>query len=1471
LKNGDWGDAEERQWEYDMAREREYFNSELLTEHEKEIIKQGNPQVTSAYTPLKAAVTGNTENGKSYNDIVIDKYALFPWSLRMLLDINKIGKRKRSNAVDLYKKMRDSDIGYAVFSTGRKVRESAKYDPYNEEGNIDPTPFKEEDIVNVPYSIIGEHSAVPSVQENNIPMGSQITKMATMDLMDCGVPIDYEAFSASGEKTDNITIRRKAWDKLTEEDKKKASPLYTMTKYNQNLLDTLTSIGYRRLLRKLGIKEIYNEDKGKKEYIIPDRSVTASLLRQQILRIGGNDNISSALDAFEEDRSILETTPVYKQLRNIIYSIVDREIISKRISGSMKVQMPSSFMEEKRVLKKTVNGKPVYTSDILKFYEEGKETVCEIMVSRWFNSPMSDEELLEYLKTEEGKKILSGVSFRIPTQKQFSIDRFVIKQFLPREFGDVVIVPSAIVRKAGSDFDIDKLFLYLKNIILSEGRYPQLISIMDDSNSTVEERYKRWVLDTVDKNTRDYVKFLQKDRVNEIKKKYKSEYDRLNREYSEFAEKLKYIAYKGLLESYDQIYLGATEQDVYLSDLFEEGRSIYSALSEGVKEEFQMLKEWIAENDLRGPEEIIQYLTLAQDMVDQHDYISDEKILNDLISNYKQELEAIGATKEQIAKAKEYALFEFREEKDKALEGLSELIIEKKKNVSLLKRGEIDSGYINELVREADLISLDEFKKLSVLEQNTKRAVENGYIQSLEDLVSHPMYFKNLIDPNTSKDMKDLSERIKEKKGEEPFDYSKVSNLIDREFMSDIRYAFLSGKRAISISASNQGSMSLFQKALVYIDPSMAGVLSKDDKEYLGDCSIKLPGANTTYVDGKGRVTVLSMNEDSNKNFISDTNSQMINGYVDVTAGAWASELGAGYELSPIWFFLLKCGVPRNTIGVFMNQPIIRDYMTAINNSGYKSKFIKSIIDDIEDVYKSTKDATNMPSTNRMESMLSLTAESMNTDQKASQILILREFLKYARLSEHYFYVSQGINFDTFNLIDPSLLFKKIKQLEKARNTVIGGVDSILKNSFLSRLMYSLYDARNATSSIITSDSMKIRTEIENGILDKYTDSTDREFVRISKKVTDSLFDYYVQTARDINKAINKILLEDGGTAKELYDLKKMISENPNHRLYNNYIIGHKGILSFRFSEKISGKGTNNIRIRGNSTQEYDQNNVIYAFREIRDYFGDRNKLYKKILLLGILQSGVSSSSISFTSLLPYEDFADIYYDAISELIDTANVSNFVNIEAFQRNNWNDDAIVDWMRASFAKTRMGPRYNPAMEFLPKKVKEAVSDGKIPPVIRLYKNQARDYVVYTWEKYQELLTEENKKKYGDGRRGEIVSRIKADMRKNGDTSYINRALFVKVKNEYGNPFVSSYKSRGEVVEQYVYKAINGWGDGYRANEYYKKATQSVIDNGFMKIEEVSDDKIMEVFEGDRRVNRRNAPKGFPETKIPNEIC
>ncbi len=94
-----------------------------------------------------------------------------------------------------------------------------------------------------------------------------------------------------------------------------------------------------------------------------------------------------------------------------------------------------------------------------------------------------------------------------------------------------------------------------------------------------------------------------------------------------------------------------------------------------------------------------------------------------------------------------------------------------------------------------------------------------------------------------------------------------------------------------------------------------------------------------------------------------------------------------------------------------------------------------------------------------------------------------------------------------------------------------------------------------------------------------------------------------------------------------------------------------------------------------------------------------------------------------------------------------------------------------------------------------------------------------------------------------------------------------------------PFELSYTIKDEngenkVLTDYVYKAINAWGDShssegvyYSANEFYDVAKPSIIDNGFIKVEnELSDETILTYFE--KQVKEAPKQEDNSEEEIPN---
>jgi len=1173
IRAGEWDGAQERQYKYDIAYEKKVKGIKLSSV-DRNALKKGNPKVKRTYTPIKPIVSGNKANGRNFNDIVLDKFALYPLSFRVLHEMNP-----ESNAVKLYNKMQAENVDYAVYNTGRKVGAEAVHELYKD-GQFNDAPFQTEKqtenkdlkqgVINIPFSIMSIQSEVPSKDDGIVTRGSQMTKLVTLDFMDAGVPIDYNP-------TGTFTERYMEWFGLSESEKENKSPLYKEIKNNQQILEDMMEVGINSLLNTFGITKVDGGYKIEND----DFEKVVETLRKEFTKREISDNLSAALRGYSNGTVVAEATPAYKQIRNILYSIADREVISPKVSGGMKVQIPSTLLESNRV-KADKGG---YTSDVLNFYvDKDGQRVCEIMVGRWFESDLSDEDLLKKLNsTSEGQRILEGVAFRIPTQKQNSIDVFRVAKFLPKEFGDSVVVPSALVKKVGSDFDIDKLSIYLKNVDDKSKGLPKLISVNGKGKSNLE----------------------------------------------------------------------------------------------------------------------------------------------------------------------------------------------------------------------------------------------NAYIESLERLISHPLNFKNLVKPNSAEQLKDLSKDITTKLGFGTFDYKDPGNMLDRSFMSRLRHAFVSGKYAIGIAAVNQTNNSLNQRQPIYIDfAGRKDLLEPGDLKWLGDGKINFPEYNTIEIPGKGVLPTLSLSKNAEGQYISDILGQMIDGYVDISKGPWIMELGATPNVASTWMFLVKVGVPIDTVAYFMNQPIIRDYLRTLEKNGQSWLFNDKTNNAIKRKYKNNKlTVKEMPSLEKLQNTVG--KKELTQVEKAEQTFILKEFLKYAKMAEQSFNVTQGTNFDTASFNDPFLVFKKLKQLDKARNTIFTSVDDMLDNAFIGKLKDSIVELRDALATILKADQGNVREVIQK-VLTPYVGMNDRDFVKTSQRAVATLFDWAVQTQNGLNAQITDILLnKDTNVAKEISEFVKPILDplNEGHPLHNNQVV--------KILQPLFGKPgeVNNVKIKNKTNKVYDQNQITYAFVELKEYLKSEGKidLYDRLVTLSILQSGLNESNISFTSQLPYEDIVKQYNEVLADLPANANLDTFADLNVFERTFWNFDDVVPHHKATyrFDFYTQQTYYNEEMKF-GSGIYDAMRKGDLPLLLKVKPGSREanyDVVVHTWEK-------------------EISSSEKRKMRKDGDYSYKKKGLFKKI---------GIIPSADGLSETYLYKLINAWGDGTKANEFYTEARKSVIDNKFEQADEsIPDDIILQYF-------------------------
>jgi hypothetical protein len=94
---------------------------------------------------------------------------------------------------------------------------------------------------------------------------------------------------------------------------------------------------------------------------------------------------------------------------------------------------------------------PKKHSALLNLEYQGKE----ILTLERLNQALLDDD---WVQIHSEKLTIVGV--RIPVQGLNSMEHFRVKEFLPTVVGPIIIVPPSLVTKSGSDFDIDKLFMY---------------------------------------------------------------------------------------------------------------------------------------------------------------------------------------------------------------------------------------------------------------------------------------------------------------------------------------------------------------------------------------------------------------------------------------------------------------------------------------------------------------------------------------------------------------------------------------------------------------------------------------------------------------------------------------------------------------------------------------------------------------------------------------------------------------------------------------------------------------------------------------------------------------------------------------------------------------------------------------------------------------------------------------------------
>ena len=433
-----------------------------------------NPDEVAVFFPVKKLQYAGPISTKNFAVNAFHKYSVMPLIPTVI---------KGTKLEKLHNKMVSQGIAYSVMHSGSKLASlgnQAKLDLfYNKPKGDGTTAFTDPGYVFTKNDIflqyLKEQLATHDTWHDSIKFPTQARKLITSGVLEQGFPVDFET-----RKSDSK--RKELWDALTtKEAKENASPAYALEQRYQRAINNMVDVSKELLKQELG----YSNGKINQQKLIKfikdnlsKRDV--SLYDTEYLKVNSEGNIALSAD--------LSNDPA--KIEKLITSLVNKRIVDQLTYGEAYIQ--GSGIGYEKYTKPTKADLESYGTNGLVFYrpvdengvivDDPKKAVAirpmqvkvalqgdflnllelagpdgeKIGTIDRLNQAIKNEK---WLSTGDNRKMITMGATRIPTASINYIDAMEIAEFLPAEAGNVMILPSEVVAKSGSDFDIDKMIV----------------------------------------------------------------------------------------------------------------------------------------------------------------------------------------------------------------------------------------------------------------------------------------------------------------------------------------------------------------------------------------------------------------------------------------------------------------------------------------------------------------------------------------------------------------------------------------------------------------------------------------------------------------------------------------------------------------------------------------------------------------------------------------------------------------------------------------------------------------------------------------------------------------------------------------------------------------------------------------------------------------------------------------------------
>lgn len=422
---------------------------------EEEISKEDLGNFLSGFPVLKPQYFGSQAD----NELFVPTF--YKFSVMPLIP-NVI---KGTELEELMHTMLENGNGISLFQSGNKVGGKVGNDLYDSEGkiNLDTNNLTQQEVG---YENLKIQLDMNPSNKNKVIFGTQFRKLVLANL--------------AGK---DITIG----GKLRKGD--------SLIKTYSDLIDKTVQLETQHLVNKLGLKQV-----DENTFRLENPSYLRELLQDEAFKRQAPDNLLEGINQVLKDGDTKQFDILVNRNRieNILMSLVNNSVIKQKTFGDMRVQAASTGFEAKSGLKgrsfedaekSTWWSKVEGDTSSLSFYKADPSGTqpMEVLLPHYFKELIGKN--VDINKLDE--RLTKVLGYRTPTQGLNSMELMKIKGFLPQEAGNMIVVPSEIVVKSGSDFDIDKLSLHFPNYEMVDGEPKYLEYNKETTSNSLPHIYNR--------------------------------------------------------------------------------------------------------------------------------------------------------------------------------------------------------------------------------------------------------------------------------------------------------------------------------------------------------------------------------------------------------------------------------------------------------------------------------------------------------------------------------------------------------------------------------------------------------------------------------------------------------------------------------------------------------------------------------------------------------------------------------------------------------------------------------------------------------------------------------------------------------------------------------------------------------------------------------------------------------------------